>query len=346
MALLDNLSPRFAVARSEAHAVIRRMVRVFFAPTHWEKAERQVDDRFSRQERYSSVEGETGGPYDQKPALISWKPYEQRPDLFAVEVFTRQFGHHLVDIIAMERSVGRKVQPLPQGFRLDRSIKVERFESLLGQVLGCPVDLAGHLRWLARMRLVLELLGGRGGNEAAAYHQWLRTLPTTEQARLRAAHDFVWSKRKGREIVGQMEPSRAGLAQALTGLLREGGGLPAPEAATLAGGLLEQFPTDLDWQAGSYAPLRIPIETDWLEVDCSHPLGVRDGLPYVPEGRPAGPVELILHPNSSQPLLSGVYDRQCLMLDAVDEIRRAFGLAPDARYEHYRSHAMQDPEAP
>lgn len=342
MALLDVLTPRFAVPREDAHAAIGRMVRVFFARPTWEEAERQVDERFARKERYGSVEGERGGRYDERPASISWKPYESQPEIFRVEIFTRQFGHHLVDMIAMERSVGRKVQPLPQGFRLERPMGVAAFEAALGSVLGHAVDLAGHLRWASRIRLVLELLGGLGENEAPEYHQWLRSLPTLTQARLKATHDFVWSKRRARELVSQLGSDRASLTKGLVGILREGSGMDALTAEEMAAQMLHRFPPNLDWQASIYAPLRIPIEGDSLEVDYTYPLGVRESLPYVPENQPLGPVELILQPNAIRPELSGLYDRQCLILDAVDEIRRGFGLPPDARYDHYRSQAMKD----
>lgn len=342
MALRAIPSPRFAVPESEAYAAIRRMVRVFFDPSTWEDGERQVEERFARKERYGSVEGERGGRYDERPACIAWKPYETAPDIFGISVLSRQFGHHLVEIVAIERSVGRKVQPLPQGFRLERPLSVPAFESMLGKVLDHEVDLAGHLHRASRVRLVLELLGGLGGNEAPDYQGWLRSLPSATQARVKAARDFVWSRRKGQEMISQMEARGNGLAAGLVGLLQEGGGFSGAEAAALVAQMLDRFPPHLDWQAGLYAPLRIPIENDWLEVDFAYPLGVREGAPYVPDGQPLRWVELILHPDTSRPLLHGVYDRQCLILDAVDEIRKGFGLPPDARFAHYRDHAMQD----
>lgn len=338
MALLDLLTPRFAIPQAEAHGAIRRMVRVFFAPDRWTEAERLVDERFARKERYGSVDGETGGPYAEQPSRITWKPYEAAPSICWVEVSSRQFGHHLVDMIAMEHSAGRKVQPFPQGFRLERPIGVDAFSEKLAGVLGHPVDLKGHLNWAAKLRLVLELLGGLGGKDAPAYHEWLRSLSPTMQARVKAAHDFVWSKRRARELIQQIGLDTGGLAT----LLQEGSGLRAGEAVALAGEMLGRFPPDLDWQTRVYSPLRIPIETDWLEVDYTYPCGMREGAPYVPEGQPLGSVGLILQPDTAQPLLSGLYDRQCLILDAVDEIRKAFGLPPDARYDHYRSRAMRD----
>ncbi|MFZ5827052.1 MAG: hypothetical protein ACOY94_22385 [Bacillota bacterium] len=350
MALLDVLTPRFALPRIEAPRAIRRMVRVFFAPSHWAEAESQVEQRFERGDLYGFVEGEGGGEGEQ-PSNIAWKPYEGTPEILRVDVTSRQFGHHLVDIITMERQVSRKVQPFPHGFRLQRLIPLSEFEGSLAGVLGHPVGLLEHVRFRAKLRFCLELLGGFGlsrdphgtAKDAPEYHGWLQeSLDQADRLRLKGTFDYLWSKRRGKELISQMDLSRGAIAAGLAMLLQEGGGFTTAGAVRLATNMLERFPTQWEWQSGVYAPLRIPIETDWLEVDYTYPFGVRDGLPYVDEQAAVTRAELILHPDLSRPWLVGIFDRQCLILDAVDEIRGSFGLAPDARYQHYRREALQD----
>lgn len=351
MALLDILTPRFALPRAEAQPVIRRMVRVFFAPDHWSAAEGQVDERFARGELYGYAEGEMGGPDEPKPASIAWKPFEGYPQVVRVDIHAHRFGHHLVDMITMERQVGRKVQPFAHGFQLGRPVPLPDFEATLAGVLGHPVALLEHLRFRAKLRFCLELLGGFPGSrdalgaarEAPTYHEWLQTaLSQRERLRLKAAFDFVWSKRRGKELIGRLGLDRGAIAGGLAALLQQGGGFDPADAFRLTAEMLERFPAEWDWQSGVYAPLRIPIETDSLEVDYTYPFGVRGGLPHIPEEADVTRAELLLHPDLSQPWLQDIYARQCLILDAVDELRRSFGLAPDARYEHYRQQALKD----
>ncbi|MFZ5815497.1 MAG: hypothetical protein ACOY93_09390 [Bacillota bacterium] len=343
MALLDAIAPRFAVPREAAPEAIRRMVRAFFAPAGWEAAWRQVEERFGRGELYGYAEGPPGR-YGEQPPTIAWKPYETHRWILAVEVSDPQFRGHLVDVIALEHQVGLKVQPFPHGFQLERPMPLDRFEATLAGVLGHPVDLMADLRWRAASRFLLELFGGFvSGSEAAAYQAWLRAeLPEAVQQRLRAAHRFLWTKRRAREIVEQMRPDRLGAVTAVAALLQEGAALPAAEAQRLAPVLLEHFPADLDFQEGVYTPLRVPIERDRLEVDYTCPFGVRGGLPHIPADVQVRSAQLILYPDTSQPVLEGIYAHQRLVLDAVDELRRSFGLPPDGRYEHYRSQALRD----
>ncbi len=343
MALLDLLTPRFAVERSEAPEVLAKMVRVFFAPSVRAGALRTVEEVLARGGRYGRVEGEVGDTYDGRPASISWKPFEKAPDFLHVEVITWQYGNHMVDIVAMEKNLGRKVQPFPHGFRLERPMDRTRFRSTLEEVLGHPVELEQHLVQVAKTRLCLELFGHSGGKDAPGYNAWItESLPKELLQRLRAAHRFIWARRRADEIIRQISLDRPGLLGGVASLLQEGAGLPSAEALQLAVQLLERFPTDLDWQVGVYAPLRIPIEHDMLEVDYACPLGVRSGVPSIPADSQILRAEILLQPDTASPWVEGLYDHQCLVLDAVDAIRGAFGLPPDARYVHYRENARRD----